>query len=87
VELLEPASFRGDPRRILAREEAASRDMLRYARRAPGARPVLPRNGCLCSVHALGGSVDVDPGIRRKDQLDPAAAFELDQPPRLREQR
>ena len=87
MDLLQPAPLLTDPRRLLAGKDAAPGDVLRHPGRAPGGLPVAPRHRRLGTVQPLRGRVDVDPGLRREDDADTAAAFELDQPPQLREQR
>ena len=86
VDPVEPAADFDDPRRVLAGQEAAGRDVLSDAGRAPDLGPGLSAGGGLGTVKRFRSRLEVDPRTGRQDDSNVRASLERDKPTELREQ-
>ena len=85
-DFLQPAALGVDPRRLLARQELAARNVLGDASRGPGAGEVALRDRALGPMQPLGRRLEIDPGVVWQREPDLAAAGERDDLAQLRDQ-
>jgi hypothetical protein len=86
-DLLQAPPLRVDPRRVLARQKLARRDVLGDPSGAPGTDEVSLRDRALRPVQPFGGRLEVDPGVVRKREPHVAAPLERNDLPELRDER